>query len=220
MKLRKRLSIILIVLGFLIAISGRFTLLAGLPFFIIGVIINFTTDRALWAKLTITILPILLWLPLMLGFWYFKNKSVSQSDTYIFPKNFRGQAIIAFGINNGNTTVAKDGRRLFKFDTSRILVTQAQVSTGIVDQQFFYQDEHGQLTPIPTYGYMQDTKENKDSSTVKVFGWHEIGSTGSKDCSYKFLNFKVCSLAELDTIDNGFRSWKMQDKIKRVACGE
>jgi hypothetical protein len=112
MTLRKTLSIIFILIGFLIAIWGRFTLLVGVPFFIIGVVLNFATNRPLWTKIAWTILPILLWLPSMLGFWYLKNKAASQGDTYIFPKGFRGEAIIAFGIANGDSTLVRNGEGL------------------------------------------------------------------------------------------------------------
>ena len=220
MTLRKTLSIILILTGFLIAIWGQFTLLAGIPFFIVGVIINFITNRPLWTKLAWTILPIVLWLPSILGFWLFKNKALSQGDTYIFPKGFHGQAIIAFGISKGDTTMLKNERRIFLFDTSGILITQAKAPAGIVDQQFYCQDKTEHLTPIATYSYMQNIKEINDSSTIKVFGWNEKGSTATNNCEYQFFNFKICSLAELDTIDNGFKSWKLHDKIKKVACGQ
>ena len=143
-----------------------------------------------------------------------------MGDTYIFPKDFHGQAIIAFGINKGDTLIIKNGRRIFSFDTSGVLLTQADPPRGIVDQQFFYQHSNGQLVPLLVYSYLQDKAENKDSLTTKVFGWHEKGSTGSKDCNYSFFDFKVCSLVELDTIDNGFKSWKLHDKIKQAACGQ
>lgn len=220
MTLRKTLPIILIILGFLIAVWGRFTLLAGLPFFIVGVIINFTTDRALWAKLTWTVLPSLFWLPSMLGFWFLKNETISMGDTYIFPKNFHGEAIIAFGLSRGDTVTISNGRRVFTFDTSRVLITKAEAPRGIADQKFFYADKSGQLTQIPIYAYMQNTKENNDSTTTKVFGWHEKGTTGTNDCSYRFIEFKLCSLAELNTIDNGFKSWKLHDRIKQVGCAQ
>jgi hypothetical protein len=220
MTLRKTLSITLILLGFLIAILGRLTLLAGIPFFLIGVILNFTTDRQVLIKLTWTIFPILLWLPSMLGVWYLSNKAVATGDTYIFPKGFHGQAVIAFGLKKGNTATIKNGRRVFSFDTSGIIVTQADPPKGIIDQKFFYQDTNGELRPLSVYSYMQDKAEDKDSSRTKIFGWQEKGSTSLKDCNYTFFNFKVCSLAELNTIDNGFKSWKLHDKIKQQACGQ
>ena len=90
----------------------------------------------------------------------------------------------------------------------------------VFDSQFFYKNIYRQLTPIATYAYMQKTKDNNDSSTIKVFGWNEKGATATNNCNYQFFNFKICSLTELDTIDNGFKSWKLHDKIKQVACGQ
>src|SRR5690349_7758309 len=113
MTIRKKLSAILIVVGFVIAIFGKFTLLPGVPFFLTGVILNFTTDRSIKAKMIWLMLPILLWMPMMMGFSYFKNKAVSQADTFIFPKGFHGQAIIAFGIRNGQDVKVVNGRRIF-----------------------------------------------------------------------------------------------------------
>ena len=215
MTLRKRLSTILIVIGFVIAIFGKFTLLFGVPFFLLGVILNFTTDRSCIAKIMWLVLPILLWMPMMMGFWYFKNKTVSQADTYIFPKGFRGQAIIVFGIKNGQNLKIVNGRRIFQFDSSGILLTKADVPKGLVDQKFYFKDNSDSLTPITLYPYVyhQKTKENSDSFTVQLFGWNELGSTKAKDYDYRFMNLKICSLAEIDTIDNGFKSWKMHDTI-------
>ena len=217
---RKTLSVVFIIVGFVIAIWGKFTLLFGLPFFVIGLILNWTTDRRLWLKLTLTILPIVLYTPSMLGFWYLKNKAVSQADTYIFPKGFHGQATIAFNISKGDKVKIENGRRVFSFDTSGLLLTQATDAKGIVDQQFYYKDSMGLLVKLAPYEYTRNTTNTNDSSTIVVFGWHEKGATGDKNCSYKFYDFKICSLSELDTIDNGFKSLKMHDIIKRKACGQ
>lgn len=219
MRLRKTFSFVSILLGFLIAIWGRFTLLAGVPFYLIGVFLCLTSDWKLWLKLTLTIFPILLWLPFMLGFWYMKNKTESQADTYIFPTGFHGQGIIAFGISEGDTVKIENGRRVFAFDTSGIIMTKAIDPKGLIDQEFYFKDITGRLTKIPTYEYNYDKIIDKsDSTSTKIFGWHEKGVTGEKGCNYKYFNFKVCSLAELDTIDNGFKSWKLHDKIKKKAC--
>jgi hypothetical protein len=219
MRLRKTISVLLILVGFLLAIWGKFTLLAGLPFFITGAILNFLTNRALWLKLLLVVLPVVLWMPAVQGVWYTKNKAASHQDTFIFPKGFVGKVVIAYGLEKGDTVQVINGRRIFRFDTSGVLITQAPVAKGMVDQQFFYEDSAGNLTKLNPYSYFKQDKTKEDSTLVQVFGWHEIGSTGNDaSCKYKFMNLIVSNINQLETVDVKFNSWKLYQKIEQQVC--
>ncbi|MCH5598670.1 hypothetical protein [Niabella ginsengisoli] len=72
------------------------------------------------------------------------KKSISFARRHIYiSRNFHGQAIIAFGVTTGVSTIINDGRRIFMFDTSGILLAQAQAPRGIVDQKFFMKVKMG-----------------------------------------------------------------------------
>ncbi len=220
MKTRRTISIFLISLGFVLAILGKFTLLVGLPFFVIGVVVNWTTDLRLWTKLTLTILPIALYVPFMFGFWYLKNKSISHADTYIFPQGFRGHAVIAFNIDTGDTIHIENERRIFTFDSTRLILTRAVDSRGLVDMKFFFKDSLGQLFSIPLYPYFQhNSKSTSDSLTTYVYGWHEKGSSGDKNCKYKFYEFTVCADSEFDSVSRKNLYWDFDKKIRQLSCG-
>lgn len=195
--------------------------MAGLPFFITGAILNFFTDRALWLKLLLVILPVALWRPAVLAVWYAKNKEVAQQDTYIFPKGFIGKAVIAYEIENGDTLQVVNGRHTFRFDTSGIIITQAPPARGLIDQQFYYEDSLGNQTRLKPYPYFPNEKAVQDSTSIQVFGWHETGfRPTAKGCEYRFMELSVCRLGHLDSIDVGFMGWELKEEIEQRICGK
>jgi hypothetical protein len=151
--------------------------------------------------------------------WYVKNKSASTGDTYIFPKGFNDAAVIIFEIETGDPVNLVNGRRTFRFDTSRILITQAADPKGMVDQQFYFEDSMGNLTKLNPYAYYLKKNAREDSTSIQVFGWHEKGhSSNSNSCDYKFMTFYVCNLKELNRMAAGFKRFKLLEKIESKLC--
>jgi energy-coupling factor transporter transmembrane protein EcfT len=216
----KTISLLLIIIGFCLSVWSMQIILYGVLFFLAGITLDFFIERPLWIHLLFLLLPLILWQPVMLQVRNIKLNRISQKDSYLFPKGFRGEALIAFGINKGQALQTENGRRIFNFDTSGVLITQAPITEGISNQEFFYRDNQGKLIPLATGDFYanQNAALQQDSIHVKVFGAGEIATMFGQHCSYKYFLLKVCTMAQLDSVDADFKTFRLHDKVKKFAC--
>ena len=192
------LSITLI--SWLVCLNPYWIIFGG-PFFLIGIIIIWFSSADLKSKLLSTILPIILWYPGLLGFISLGAKHMTP-ETFLVPKDFRGQITLIYEESCGETIPKVNGRLIYKIPDNGVLILANKFETGIIDQEYYFVDNNWNKTEkIPSL-IQQDFNEdytlekNKNEPPRNKVGLFLLG-TGSgstfKNNDYKFHMMAVNS---------------------------
>lgn len=141
-------GIILIILSWIACLNPYWIIFGG-PVFIIGLLIVWLAKIKLKTKLLTTFLPLLLWHPGMLAFVFLASKHMTP-ETFLIPKDFRGQITLIYNEDCGQTVPKVDGRLIYKIPDNGVMILANKFETGIIDQEYYFVDNNwNKIEKIP-----------------------------------------------------------------------
>ncbi|MGD1089728.1 MAG: hypothetical protein ABR955_13550 [Verrucomicrobiota bacterium] len=103
-------------------------------------------------------------------------------EVFEFPKDFRGCAVIVYGVTNYPQIPMKDGKLIERFPTNGIIITSSINYDGVAKDESYFYDTNGQLVSIPqsifseNVGEMsQDGKQKLDFEQIFIGTEAELG---------------------------------------------
>jgi len=151
-------GIILIILSWIACLNPYWIIFGG-PVFIIGLLIVWLSKIKLKTKLLTTFLPLLLWFPGMLAFFFLASKHMTP-ETFLIPKDFRGQITLIYNEPCGQTVPKVDGRLIYKIPDNGVMILTNKFETGIIDQEYYFVDNNwNKIEKVPNL-IQQDFNED------------------------------------------------------------
>lgn len=121
--------------------------LFGIPFLglFLGITLIWLSEAEKKLKILWTISPFLI---IPATFFMFLQINKAEPETFLIPQNFRGKIVIFYEESCGQKPVYENGRRIYRFPESGILITNYKKTKGILDQEFYFVDEYGKRIKI------------------------------------------------------------------------
>ncbi len=114
------------------------------------------------------------------------HPEVQEQQTYIFPKGYRGTAIIIYNQQNGKSKEYLGKNRLLRIPPSGVLLTQFDSkSTNQLKDEFYYQNKDGSLIKLNLKNI--DSNYTAIDTTVMVLGINGNNTFQKNDRSEKFI---------------------------------
>lgn len=213
-------GLILTILSWLACLNPYWIIFAG-PVFLLGLLTVWFSKAKTKTKLLTTILPILLWYPGMLSFFSLASKHMTP-ETFLIPKDFRGQITLIYNEPCGQTIPKVDGRLIYRIPDNGVMILTNEFETGIIDQEYYFVDDNcNKIEKIPEL-IQQDFNEdytiekNKNEPPRNKVGLFLLG-TGSgstlKNENYCFHMMAVNSWDSLRVQSNGGFPDKLIDSL-------
>ena len=133
-------------------------------------------------------------------------------ETFLVPKDFRGQITLIYNEPCGQTVPKVDGRLIYKIPDNGVMILKNEFETGIIDQEYYFVDDNwNKIEKIPEL-IQQDFNEdytlekNKNEPPRNKVGLFLLGTGGGstlKNENYSFHMMAVNSWDSLRVQDNG-----------------
>lgn len=164
--MKKRIGILLIAIGFLLSVLFPWSyILFGAPIYLVGVIIYWFSKSTNKTKIALTILPVLLWYPLMVIWLYTYNsigKIKAQKRDYYVSEEFKGRLIIVES-KCGNKPIFKEDRLQFDIPKNGIYYFNGELKSGHINRRVFVKQSSGRITQLKD-GIWPTKPEEKDTT--------------------------------------------------------
>lgn len=76
--------------------------------------------------------------------YIFASCQNAEPETYLIPSGFQGRVAIVLNQSKGYSKSYEKSRRVYRIDTTGVLLTQFGVNDGFINCQYFYVDSTGQ----------------------------------------------------------------------------
>ena len=211
---------IIIILSFLISLNP-YLLIFGIPLFIIGIITLLLFNKDLKTKLIWILTPIILWYPMMKLFLYLMGvigTANAQKLDLIFPKNFKGKAIIISEMPCGEKIKIIDKREQLYIPENGILLYNGSFKGGYVNNRYFTIDKNGNKTTIPflaNYMFWDDSETKPSESKIGV--WLSGGGSIYNHDSYGGINYSFREF--LISSNDSLEKWSELKQLEKLANG-
>lgn len=197
-------GLILTILSWLACLNPYWIIFAG-PVFIVGLLLVWFSKTKLKTKLLTTILPLILWYPGLLAFMFLGSKHMSP-ETFLIPKDFRGQITLIYNEPCGQTIPKVDGRLIYKIPDNGVMILKNEFETGIIDQDYYFVDENwSKISKIPEL-IQQDFNEdyslekNKNEPPRNKIGLFLLGTGGGTTVENENYSFHMMAVNSWDSL--------------------
>jgi energy-coupling factor transporter transmembrane protein EcfT len=203
-------GLVLTILSWLACLNPYWIIFAG-PGFIIGLLIVWFSKTKIRTKLLTTFLPLLLWYPGMLSFFFLASKHMTP-ETFLVPKDFRGKITLIYNEPCGQTIPIVDGRLIYKIPDNGVMILTNEFETGIIDQEYYFVDDKwnkiGKIPPLIQQDFNEDytLEKNENEPPRNKVGVFLLGSGGgstSKNDDYNYHMMAINSWDSLRVQSNG-----------------
>ena len=211
---KSRIGKTLIIIGLIISLNPYLIFFIGGPIFIIGSIIYWTTKKSKKSKTFWTLIPIIIWYPLMISFFSITGiigKSTAQKRDYIIPEDFKGTIKIVES-KCGETPIIKKGRIQFKIPQNGIYLFNGELKSGYINERNYIQKKNGDLVELKSK-YFANKDRRKDTTgiekIIKIDGI-SYGSFGDDKSNFIGKDVKTNKIYD----DN--EKWKMNKEQNEI----
>ena len=137
--------------------------LFGVPLFglLAGIVFVWIAKVSLGKKIISTILPLPI---IVLSFLLAFEISKAEPETFLIPKDLRGEIVIFYDESCGQSPIYENGGRIYKIPESGVLVTQFKKNRGYLDRKFYLVDENGNRIEIPQFHWQDFETEKRNQS--------------------------------------------------------
>lgn len=173
----------------------------GIPFLglLVGIVLVWVSKENVKTKLLLTFVPI----PIILAAFYvfYLVSPKAEPETFLIPRNFRGQCEIIFNEPCGQSTPYENGRRIYRIPDNGVLITNANQTFGFIDRKFYLLDENGNKTELPEFNrskfeeeegrwYWTISKTKLSKNTVGIM-WHPSPA-----------NYEIFAVSDYQSLEN------------------
>lgn len=195
-------GIILIILSWIACLNPYWIIFGG-PVFIIGLLIVWLSKIKLKTKLLTTFLPLLLWYPGMLAFLFLVSKHMTP-ETFLIPKDFRGQITLIYNEPCGQTVPKVDGRLIYKIPDNGVMILTNKFETGIIDQEYYFVDNNwskiGKIPELIQQDFNEDytLEKNKNEPPRNQVGIFLLGTASGSTAMNENYEFHMMAVTSWD----------------------
>jgi hypothetical protein len=179
MKIRDKIGISFLIIGFLIPFFIYFGFIIGLPIYVIGIIILLFGNLKIKQKLLWILIPAILFIPVSKTYssisFYFAD---IQKFDIILPENFKGTAIIIDNSDFGQTFEKKHRREQIIFDENGIIFYPTELEMDRSKFRVFTKQKNGELKQILL------SSETDEKSTLLAYGESRFEKTVESEIKY------------------------------------
>jgi hypothetical protein len=197
-------GLVLTILSWLACLNPYWIIFAG-PAFIIGLLIVWFSKTRIRTKLLTTFLPLLLWYPGMLALFSLASKHMTP-ETFLVPKNFRGQITLIYNEPCGQTIPKVDGRLIYKIPDNGVMILTNEFETGIIDQEYYFVDEKwnkiGKIPELIQQDFNEDytLEKNENEPPRNKVGIFHLGTGGRNTSKNDNYNFHMMAINSWDSL--------------------
>ena len=180
--MKKRAGILFITIGFLLSVLFPWSyILFGAPLYLIGVIIFWFSKSSNKTKLAWTIIPVLLWYPVMV-FWLYTYNSIgkikAQKRDYFISEQFKGRIIIVES-ECGNSPKIIDDRLQFLIPNNGIYFYNGELKSGHINRRVFVEQSSGEFIQLKDGIWPKEQAEKDTTGQERIVGFWG-GSFGTR----------------------------------------
>jgi hypothetical protein len=170
---------------------------------LIGIILVWLAKINIKKKILLTLVPLPIILAGFLFFYFLLPKA--EPEMFLIPQNLRGEIVVIFDENCGQHLDYENGRRIYRFPDSGVLITKSKKTMGVIDRKFYLVDENGNRIKLPEFHWNNFEEEQKD--------WHWLFSSTklSKDSLGVFWAYRN----ELGFVISNYKSVETTTKENR-----
>ena len=132
-------------------------------------------------SLFLTLLPILFFMLIALGFFFSKAKP----EIYLIPDNYSGEILVFFDQPNGMPSKIEDKKRIYQIPENGILFTQFKWNPGSHNRKFFMVRNHTKIE-IDEVSASYTYSNKNDSGKISVIDKKPYYYTDADDNEYLF----------------------------------
>jgi len=142
--------------------------LFGIPILglLLGIIFVWIAKVNIKKKILLTILPIPI---ILLSFFLIFEITKAEPETFLIPKDLRGEIVVFYDEPCGQQPGYENGRRIYKIPDSGVLITNFKKNRGHLDQNFYLVDENENKNEIPRFHWQSFDSEQRN--------WYHFHST-------------------------------------------
>lgn len=210
--MKKRIGILLIAVGFWLSVLFSWSyILFGAPIYLVGVIVFWFSKSTNKSKIAWTIVPLILWYPLMV-FWLYTYNSIgkikAQKRDYYVSEEFKGRLMIVES-KCGNDPIVKNDRLQFEIPENGVYFFNGELKNGHINRRVFLKQSNGKTVQLKD-GIWPTKPEEKDTlGKEKIIGYWG-GSFGTRtDQKNNESNFITINI-ETNKVHTEKQIWKMQ----------
>ncbi|MFD2935352.1 DUF6843 domain-containing protein [Spirosoma flavum] len=191
--LNYKTGLILTIVSWFFCLNPYWLIFAG-PFFVGGLLVVWFSKERLKTKIITAILPLILWYPGIAAFFFLASKHMTP-ETFLIPRNFRGQITLIYNEPCGQVVPKVDGRLTYKIPANGIMILKNEFETGVIDHRYYFVDKSwnnvGVIPQLIQQDFNEDytlEKNNNEPPRSKIGLFHlgsGSGSTENND-NYKF----------------------------------
>lgn len=142
--------------------------LCGIPLLglILGIVFVWVGKVNVNLKIAATLLPLPI---IILSFLLIFQITKAEPETFLIPKDLRGEIVVFYAESCGQPPLYENGRRIYKIPESGVLITRFKKNSGHLDQKFYLVDESKNKTEIPQFHWQDFETEQRN--------WKHFNST-------------------------------------------
>jgi hypothetical protein len=149
-------------------------LIITIPVFILGLVLIWVSQVRTKTKVITTLIPIILWYPVVATF-VLANKKEMSPETFLIPSNFRGQITVYYEEPCGEEVTISQGRRIYRIPSNGVLILKNKFETGLVNQKYFFVTNDGKQTEIDKLYREEFNEEDSYQKNPKEPSRSEVG---------------------------------------------
>lgn len=184
------LSILLVAWAF--SLLPYLLLIAG-PFYLLGAGLVWASAARRLTKITATVLPIMLWIPVIyVPIWMAEAQVIPE--TYLIPQHFRGAITVLYNEPCGQVIPTEKGRLVYRIPASGVLVVRHPARPGIIKQDYYFVDNQGrktqQIKELSQQEYNEDytiDKNPHEPNRQEIGVFLSGAGSGSNSENYNFI---------------------------------
>ena len=206
------IGLTLIIISFIACVISFYLLVFGIPTFLVGATLVLFSKQTIQKKLLATLLPIVLYFPLIFLFLFIYNYSTPK--TILIPKNFDGKLRVVYEEKCGSNYDKTDGVKTLTFPENGILILNEDFDRH-VNYNYYLVDELDNRTEIRQIIAFSDKVQKRPC--VLVGGSGTIGQTieaNTKNQEEKGITYSEFYVYNKETIDrNDFKDQQKFDSL-------
>jgi hypothetical protein len=134
-------GLVILLFGWIACLNLYFVIFGG-PVLLIGLAILWFSKRKLTTKILWTVLPLVLWYPVIMAFQFIAIKRTTP-EIFFIPENFRGQITLLYNENCGQEIKKVNGQLIYNVPENGVMIIKKQRTTGLINHEYYFVSNPG-----------------------------------------------------------------------------
>lgn len=143
----------------------------------------------------------------------------AEPESYLISEGFEGKIAIVLNTINGQPKIYEQSRRIYKIDTTGILLTQFGINNGFINCQYFYVDSIGRRKVLRNIDDVNLTINEDEIGIFQSRTGVSYGNSGTPS-SIDTQEFIISSKKNLKLFTTPEYQKYFRDKLRRIVGHE